>query len=264
MADERKYVRQNWVAVSPVAITEVNATAAMLAGIYNANPQSVFAGFPASGILSFYRAGSEDIGEANTNVKRQGSFDWLFDVTAVGAKMVFPRSIVDGADLFTAIGAPVTDNLAARKLLSRYTRIAELFFNNSRFLFQIVETKIVDTKLTWIGSGPASIVEGLSISHGPNQSFTTGVDPVVTVNPSVGAFSVRTGGHGKADLWKLGMVRLDELRTITVQITTDPFVVEELNTLLASGNLYEDANVGIRIKTYLFGSRVKKSNYGAA
>jgi len=260
----RAYVRQNWPAVSPVAITEVGAAAATIAGIYRGNPQSVFAGFPLSGVLSFFRAGSEDIGEANTNLKRQGTFDWLFDVKQIGLKMVFPRSIVDGADLFDILGAPVIDNLAARKLVSRYTRIAELFFNNSRLLFQLVETKIVDIKLTWAGSGPASIVEGLSIAHGPEQHFETIVDgEPVEVNPSVGAFSLRTGGHGKEDLWKMGLVRLDELRTITIQTTTDPDIVTEINNLLAAGNLYEDAAVGIRLKAYLYGSRVKKANYGS-
>ena len=258
-----EFVRQNFTAVSPFAITEVGANAATLAGIYQGNQDAVSAGFPATGIIPFLRVGSDDIGEANTNIKRQGSFDWLFDVERIGLKMVFPRSIVDGADLLDASGAPVPDNLAARKLASRYTRIAELYFNHTRLLFQIVETKILDVKLTWVGSGPSTVVEGLSIQHGPDQSFTTGVDPVVEVNPSVAAFSVRTGGNGKKDLWNLGRVRIEELRTITLQTYTDGAIVDQINTLLASGNLYEDAKIGIRIKAYLLGPRTKKANYGA-
>ena len=259
-----EFVRQNFTAVSPFAITEVGANAATLAGIYQGNQDAVSAGFPATGIIPFLRVGSDDIGEANTNIKRQGSFDWLFDVERIGLKMVFPRSIVDGADLLDGTGAPVTDNLAARMLASRYTRIAELYFNHTRLLFQIVETKILDVKLTWVGSGPSTVVEGLSIQHGPDQSFSTGVDPVIEVNPSVAAFSVRTGGNGKKDLWNLGRVRIEELRTITLQTYTDGAIVNQINALLAAGNLYEDAKIGIRIKAYLLGPRTKKANYGAA
>ncbi len=255
-----EFVRQNFTAVSPFAITEVGANAATLAGIYQGNQDAVSAGFPSTGIIPFLRVGSDDIGEANTNIKRQGSFDWLFDVERIGLKMVFPRSIVDGADLLDGAGAPVTDNLAARRLASRYTRIAELYFNHTRLLFQIVETKILDVKLTWVGSGPSTVVEGLSIQHGPDQSFLVGE---TEVNPSVAAFSVRTGGNGKKDLWNLGRVRIEELRTITLQTYTDGAIVNQINALLAAGNLYEDAKIGIRIKAYLLGPRTKKANYGA-
>lgn len=263
---EKQWVKQRHIAWSPFALTEVGASSAIVNGIYNGNPNAVSAGFPQNGRIPFFRTGAEDIGDANTNMAKNGAFDWRFDVYGLAVQLCFPRVIIDGADLLDINGALTSDPLAARKLGSTYTRFAELYLNNSRCVVELAGQFISDLKLTWVGSGPMPSVRGLSISSGPNQDYTDPEDPEADISPSVCAFSVTTGGHGKKDLWNFANgLTIEEQRTVTIYTETDASVVALINSdLLAAGMLYEDALIGIRVKAGLYGERTIQANYGAA
>lgn len=262
---EKQWVKQRHLAFSPFAITEVTASQAVLNQIYKGFPSAVSAGFPEDGRIPFFRAGAEDIGDANTNMAKNGAFDWPFRVYGLAIQLIFPRVIIDGADLRDANGQLLSDPLAARKLASRYTRFAELYLNNSRAVVELAGQPVADLKLTWVGSGPMPIVRGLSISSGPGQNYVDPDDPQEDVHPSVAAFAVTTGGHGKKDLWNFANgLEITEQTTVTVYTETDSDVVELINSeILADGDLYEDVFVGIRPKCGLYGERTILSNYGA-
>ena len=262
------WIKQRWVPWSPFAITENGASQETIRGIYKGARSAVSSGFPEDGVIPFFRAGRDNVGQANSNVQvSDGKFDWPLEVAGIALKVVFPRSIVDGCDLRDIDGNLLADPLAARKLASRYTRFFELFVNNSMLIFRIAEDEIARVPLEWVGSGPASHVEGLSISSGPAQTYS--LDPIEDnapkVSPSVAAFSARIGDQGKKDLWNLGEgALLVEQQSIELVTVTDANIVQIINNeILGKGFLYEDAKVGIRIKVGLYGDRTKQANYGA-
>lgn len=269
-AKSEPWIKQRFLAWSPFSITETTINERLLKQIYRGNPASVSAGFPSDGKITFFRTGGPDIGEANSNLLSQAKFDYMLDVAAISLQVVFPRSICDGADLKDLDGRLVTDPLAARKLASRYTRFFELYIHNSTLAFDIAGSEICKVPLEWVGSGPTTHVEGLSISGGPSlvggpTTPGTTETPMARLHvPSVSAFSARVG-NGKAELWNLGDgVRIDEQQTINIVTTTDANIVKIINEeLLSEGSLYEDARVGIRIKAGLYGDRTRKAVYGA-
>lgn len=283
-ADQR-WVKQVFLASSPVVVTDLSTTDLELENILQGNSSSVFRGIPASGRLSFFRAGSEDIGEPNTNMLKQAAFDYPFDVASIGFQVSFPRCIVDGADLLNADGTRPTDPLAARRLASRYARFFELFVNNTMLNFWVTEDIIAQVPLEWAGSGPMVWTEGLSISSGELETYDVGQ---TTVSPSVAAFSARVGFMGKNDTWNLMTegeerdpsgrpvrkgVRIVEQMGFRFYTQTDPTVVSTLNALVfaATGagtgggpnRLYEDRKVGIQLTGLMFGDRTIQANYGA-
>ncbi len=280
-----RWVKQVFLASSPVVITDLSTTTAEFSQILQGNAQSVFRGIPSSGRISFFRAGSEDIGEPNTNLLKQAAFDYPFDVASIGFQVSFPRCIVDGSDLKNADGTAITDPLAARRLASRYTRFFELFVNNTMLNFWVTEDIIAQVPLEWAGSGPMVWTEGLSISSGELETYLVGE---AVISPSVAAFSARVGFMGKNDTWNLMTegdqrdgqgrpirkgVRIVEQMGFRFYTQTDPTVVSTLNDLVfaATGagtgggpnRLYEDRKVGIQLTGLLFGDRTIQANYGA-
>lgn len=263
-----QYVKQRVVPWGVFAVTESGAPDSITRGIYKGAREAVSAGFPEDGVISFFRAGRDAVGQANSNVQvSDGKFDWPLEIAGLAFKIVFPRSIVDGSDLRAADGVtPVTDPFAARMLASRYTRFFELVVNNTMLIMRIAEDEIARVPLEWIGSGVSTHVEGLSISSGetaPLPSGTSG-EPGQIYRPSVSAFSCSVG-TGKKDLWSLGEgALLVEQQSIEILTITDSTVVDEINrNILRHGYLYEDARIGIRLKVGLFGDRTKQANYGA-
>jgi len=273
------WIVQHYLASSPIALTDASATDAELEHIYRGNDASVFrGGIPVDGKLGFFRAGSEDIGEANTNLLKPAAFDWPFDVAGIGFQVSFPRSVVDGADLLDAAGIqPIgaSASVAARRFASRMTRMFELFINNSMLFFWIAEDIIAQCPLDWVGSGPMVWTEGLSIFSGEEELYTVGQE---TISPSVAAFSCRVGFEGKKDLWNLMTpddagkkwgARVVEQQGFRLYTMTDPAIVTVINRILFAatgggpGPMWSDRRIGVRLTASLFGDRTIRSNYGA-
>lgn len=272
MTQNQDWVKQRHLAFSPFAVTEVNAPQAVIDGIYNGNRGAVSPGFPSDGKISFFRVTSEDIGLPNTNLLKQASFDWPYDVAGIFFQVVFPRSIVDGADLHDTATPPalVADPLGARRLASRYSRLFQLFVSNTMLYMWVAEDNLVRVPLAWVGTGPAVWTEGLSISSGENETFDVLAEPV---SPSTSAFSCRIGLEGKKDLWDVAVkdaegvlkgIRIPEQQGFKLYTQTDPRIVALLNDqIFASGLLYEDRAVGVRFQAGFYGDRTRKANYGA-
>jgi len=274
-AGAERLVEQRFCPVSKIAITEDSLPDDEFDKILKGNSRSVKRGLPEDGTLDFFRAGSALIGASQTNiVTDNGKFDFALVVAAVSFRLEFPRTICDGADLFTLGGGGVygdgnrpTDPLAARILASRYTTFMSLLVNNTMLSVKVSQTPICDVPLSWVGSGSNVITEGLSISSGAKQEYTTGApgeEFPSTVSPSVSAFSARIGDQGKKDMWSMGNgLLVKEGATLSISTKTDPEIINILNArCLQPGYLFEDARIGIKLVCTLYADRTIPARSG--
>jgi len=276
-AAEMPYVQSRFMAWSPIALTSTGLADAYKDKIYKGQEDSVLEGIPTDGKLSWFTTAAQKLGEANA-VGSGERFDWTVHCKALAFQMDFARYMIDGADLheldgtaagIVTPGAPDMD-LAARILLSHYTRFAALFYRHTHVIFSVADTELHRVRLSKIGTGPRSVTEGLSVAAGqtsPGAGETTRT-------PAVGAFSVRCGDNGLRDLWDLtddqgNGVWLPDEQKFSITTVTDPNIVAHLNTRIFGNrgdatlpNLYEDAKYGIRLKFGILADRTRPAAYG--